>query len=294
MIVKTNFPDYLMHYGRSINDGAPGVGTGNWRRGGAVRVEGRRDPEGGFRNVYISRDGSVHSTAIGAHIKNGTNRVKKAFARVKAVNTQWNHDHGIYSKIELEDLAANQNYLNERKKAANDKPLTASDQELAVGDENSVREYKRYESNHPGMSSYDHTSDDGLTHLTVFSKYNASKKEETMPSRNELEKANETFDKAVKNKDEIKKAIIDSIDDRGYLKEWAKDKNDNPLSRQEIEKSLKQFYASVDPNDDMNTVTVDFSIPNGDFDWLGGHGFTAEVYFDKDGKPKVYYPRIEG
>ena len=35
MIVKTKYPDYLMHYGVSIKDGAPGVGTGNWRRGGS-------------------------------------------------------------------------------------------------------------------------------------------------------------------------------------------------------------------------------------------------------------------
>ena len=30
MIRKKN---YLKHYGVSIRDGAPGVGTGNWRRG---------------------------------------------------------------------------------------------------------------------------------------------------------------------------------------------------------------------------------------------------------------------
>lgn len=36
MIVKTKYPDYLMHYGVSIKDGAPGVGTGNWRRGGSL------------------------------------------------------------------------------------------------------------------------------------------------------------------------------------------------------------------------------------------------------------------
>lgn len=35
MIVKTKYSDYLMHYGRSIKDGAPGVGTGNWRRDGS-------------------------------------------------------------------------------------------------------------------------------------------------------------------------------------------------------------------------------------------------------------------
>lgn len=29
------YTDWLMHYGRSIKDGAPGVGTGNWRRGGS-------------------------------------------------------------------------------------------------------------------------------------------------------------------------------------------------------------------------------------------------------------------
>ena len=31
--------DELYHYGRSIKDGAPGVGTGNWRRGGGARSE---------------------------------------------------------------------------------------------------------------------------------------------------------------------------------------------------------------------------------------------------------------
>lgn len=36
MIVRGKYPDYLMHYGRSIKDGAPGVGTGNWRRGGSL------------------------------------------------------------------------------------------------------------------------------------------------------------------------------------------------------------------------------------------------------------------
>lgn len=30
------YPSYLIHYGRSKDDGAPGVGTGNWRRGGGV------------------------------------------------------------------------------------------------------------------------------------------------------------------------------------------------------------------------------------------------------------------
>ena len=75
MIVKCiAYPDYLMHYGRSIKDGAPGVGTGNWDRSGnsgrsqsAVRqeyyknrklqAEGKLDPkktQGSHH--YISND----------------------------------------------------------------------------------------------------------------------------------------------------------------------------------------------------------------------------------------------
>ena len=58
MIIKTRYPDYLMHYGRSKDDGAPGVGTGNWDRSGnsgrsssAVRQEYyrvRRDEASGI------------------------------------------------------------------------------------------------------------------------------------------------------------------------------------------------------------------------------------------------------
>lgn len=51
MIIKcVAYPDYLMHYGVSIKDGAPGVGTGNWDRSGnsgrsqsAVRQEYYKD-----------------------------------------------------------------------------------------------------------------------------------------------------------------------------------------------------------------------------------------------------------
>ena len=84
MIVKTKYPDYLMHYGRSIDDGAPGVGTGNWRRGGSVRAVVTKDPEGGFRYKYISKDGVAHDTAIGAHAQNAYNSAKKMFGAVKS------------------------------------------------------------------------------------------------------------------------------------------------------------------------------------------------------------------
>lgn len=37
--------NYLCHYGRSIRDGAPGVGTGNWRRGGGTSYNQNNTPK---------------------------------------------------------------------------------------------------------------------------------------------------------------------------------------------------------------------------------------------------------
>ena len=59
--------DELYHYGRSINDGAPGVGTGNWRRGGgrsqsAVRQEYYRIRKEERSGIYSENkhQGSYH------------------------------------------------------------------------------------------------------------------------------------------------------------------------------------------------------------------------------------------
>ena len=68
--------DELYHYGRSINDGAPGVGTGNWRRSGS-----KKDVYAMIRDAYGKAGESVEK--MKNRVATSKLRIANRVARVK-------------------------------------------------------------------------------------------------------------------------------------------------------------------------------------------------------------------
>lgn len=97
--------DYLAHYGVSINDGAPGVGTGNWRRGGGVISKVYRKAKD-ITHKYAILD-SVTSLSAGNTLKNAYWEKQHRADDVRNEITKYRHGDNIkkhakkYMKEEL-------------------------------------------------------------------------------------------------------------------------------------------------------------------------------------------------
>lgn len=90
--------DELYHYGRSIKDGAPGVGTGNWRRHGPRKPD--KDVDEMIRNAYGNVGESVGK--MKSRIATSKNRIANRMARVgmKAANARTKMERTIATSKE--------------------------------------------------------------------------------------------------------------------------------------------------------------------------------------------------
>lgn len=159
MIVRGKYPDYLMHYGRSINDGAPGVGTGNWRRGGSMSPHATEVVYS--VNEYMARERykqnkpkSIIRRAV-HDIKDRINEAKKSSARKYTDKLVANINEGF--KLSLKHGLPNKEVVEATKELDKYKNLKDEDRKLDMALEyadwhaGDVRGYDKAMKDHPDI-----------------------------------------------------------------------------------------------------------------------------------------------
>ena len=279
---------YLIHYGRSKKDGAPGVGTGNWKRTGSASRQEMSKADSDGKTLPPQLRPRAKARFKGANVfTDAIDNIKRFYRARKSTNKNDKKLREVpdNSKEEKNTYLEEQ---SEKKESDTSKKLNDGDT-INLGGKDFIVSDR--------MQSY---GDFSLINTTRDKESGNSYTEEICFGRNDVteNEAKSAYEKlkiadSADTKNKIEKEIWD---DWSSVRYWAVNEDtDEPLynDAKSLMKDLRKIYTRYDADGyDSNTICYEVDEKRSD-DWLGGHSIAIE-FSDPAGSNWIKRIDIEG